>query len=565
MLSSKGVSQTNDYVFQDDYESKRFVFSNSQCNDRIINCDFNKRIVNVAFHPGGYVVGMEHLRTLDKKINFYVDSNSFFRLDFNTCNAEYLFSIKGDKKSGLGNLFYIDYLGRYYVEDIYQDLLYRTDLHDNTFKLVKSFSKNTNIYDMMFLKDKIYFIEHDSSYIYKCDTNWNIINKQHFDGLRITSLTNIHFSCDSTLIIIGTTNSTPEENLKGIFRPGNHFYSYDVENNKIIDSLCFYNPLDSVYGPFGLSSFSEFLSADPECDLLIDLDRDNSSGLFPYDYQTGSSLCLPSEEIPVCDMDLFVHTSFPLDSIVICISGAKNGQDEIIYSNSLPPGFKLNMNSDSCWTLYKFNGTDQEYTLALQNLRYQNLSTNRISGLRIIQFQGYNVIKKGGLIRTFIQVGDIVSAGITKLGNTLIALDSVATYQWVDCNDNFAAIPSATQKIYKPNRDGSYAVITNIPPCIDTSFCLSIILTRTISIDKQSVFVYPNPVTDRLFIQFLNPISGEIILMIRDMHERSVIKKVQILGEKKVIDVDVSGLVGGLYFLSIQSTFGANQVILSKM
>lgn len=158
-----------------------------------------------------------------------------------------------------------------------------------------------------------------------------------------------------------------------------------------------------------------------------------------------------------------------------------------------------------------------------------------------------------------------LDTNITKLGNTLIALDSVATYQWVDCNDNFAAIPGATQKIYKPNKDGSYAVITTIPPCIDTSFCLQIILSSAINIDGQSYFVYPNPVIDRLFVQFQNPVSGKLILMIRDMNGRSFMRKVMVRGEKKVMDVDVSGLVGGLYYLNIQSALGSNQVIFSKM
>lgn len=158
-----------------------------------------------------------------------------------------------------------------------------------------------------------------------------------------------------------------------------------------------------------------------------------------------------------------------------------------------------------------------------------------------------------------------LDTNITKLGNTLIALDSIASYQWVDCNDNFAVIPGATEKIYKPNKDGSYAVITTISPCIDTSFCLPIIISSTTNNQKQSVLVYPNPATGRLFVQFLNPVSGKLILMIRDIHGRSVIKKVLAEGEKKVIDVDVSGLVGGLYYLYIQSEFGAHQIIFSKM
>ncbi|MGB5025735.1 MAG: FG-GAP-like repeat-containing protein [Saprospiraceae bacterium] len=158
-----------------------------------------------------------------------------------------------------------------------------------------------------------------------------------------------------------------------------------------------------------------------------------------------------------------------------------------------------------------------------------------------------------------------LDTNITKLGNTLIALDSAATYQWVDCNDNFAAIPGATQKIYNPNKDGSYAVITTIPPCIDTSFCLPIVVTSTINNERQMIFVYPNPATDQLFVQSINLVSGKLILMIRDIQGRSVIRKVLVKEEGKVIDVDVSGLVGGLYYLYIQSSIGVNQMIFSKM
>ena len=133
-----------------------------------------------------------------------------------------------------------------------------------------------------------------------------------------------------------------------------------------------------------VTSPSEFLASDPECDLLIDLDRNNSSGLFPYDYQASASLCVTADETPLCDQDLYLHTSFPLDSVSICITGALNGVDEFIYTTGLPAGFILNKNTDSCWTLFKKNGSDLEYADALKSLRYRNISANRISGLRII-------------------------------------------------------------------------------------------------------------------------------------------------------------------------------------
>jgi len=462
-----GLCQINDFIYQTYRAQKQFIFSNSQCNNQLSKCDFNLNISNIAYHPSGNIIARENISIFDKNIGSYIDSINFLELDFKLCSAKYLFHIKLNKFSHLSGLFYIDYLGRYYIEDLIQNTVYRTKINDTIFAPVTSFNKKINVSDMMLIKDNIIFMDSDSNYIYKCDTNWNIISQQNFIGNRISSFTNNIYSCDSTEVIISTTNSTPEENQKNIYRSGVHFYSYDIDNNQIINNLCFYYPPDSIFYAVGLSSFSEFLSADPECDLLIDLDRNNSSGLFPYDYQASAALCLTADETPLCDQDLYLHTSFPLDSVSICITGGLNGVDEFIYSTGLPAGFILNKNTDSCWTLFKKNGSDLEYADALKSLRYRNISANRISGLRIIQLQGINTLKKGSLIRAFIQVGKRVIAGQdTSLIlcndksaiqlNTLLSNTSDKNGQWIpSLNSN--------SDLFKPGIDnyGTYQYIVS--------------------------------------------------------------------------------------------------------
>lgn len=158
-----------------------------------------------------------------------------------------------------------------------------------------------------------------------------------------------------------------------------------------------------------------------------------------------------------------------------------------------------------------------------------------------------------------------LDTNITKLGNTLIALDSQATYQWVDCNDHFAVIPGATEKIFIPYKDGSYAVIISSPPCTDTSYCLPVILSSTFHVGKQGILVYPNPATNQLSVKFLNPITGVLRLMIRDLHGRCIMHKVLTTPANQEIDIAITDLAQGLYTLSIQSETGSNQLIFIKM
>ena len=162
---------------------------------------------------------------------------------------------------------------------------------------------------------------------------------------------------------------------------------------------------------------------------------------------------------------------------------------------------------------------------------------------------------------------DIIAldTNITKLGNSLIALDSVATYQWVDCNNQFAVIPGATAKLFIPNKDGSYAVIITTPPCTDTSYCLPIIISKTFENKIQRVHVYPNPVSDKLYIQFPFAVSNEQVMEIRDLHGRLVLKNILPVEIKNILNVDVSHLISGLYILSIHSSLGSQQLIFLKI
>ena len=66
----------------------------------------------------------------------------------------------------------------------------------------------------------------------------------------------------------------------------------------------------------------------------------------------------------------------------------------------------------------------------------------------------------------------------------LTAVQNGATYQWVDCSNNFGPIPGATNQSYtKATANGSYAVIITANGCTDTSACHNV---TTVGINDYS-------------------------------------------------------------------------------
>jgi len=549
--------QNDEFIFSDKY--LRTIFSNPKCNIQPFTCDFLNGATGfprgITYHPLGYIVGMQEFRIFNSK-GCVKDSMVFYKLDYNTCQATYLHSIVSNIICTLGGLFNIDYLGRYYVTDIFKKNIYRTNFIGDTFHLAINIPQSVSIGDLLVIKDRIYITDINNN-IFTCDTNLNLIKIQQFTEWQISSITNIPYSCDSNLVILGTGNFTPEEKKNGIVRFGCRFFSFDLLNNKIIDTLCFYNSPDNSSVPYGLSSLSEFLSADPECDLLIDLDRNNSSGLFPYDYQASASLCLTADESPLCDQDLYLHTSFPLDSVSICITGALNGVDEFIYTTGLPAGFILNKNTDSCWTLFKKNGSDLEYVDALKSLRYRNISANRISGLRIIQLQGINTLKKGSLIRAFIQVGKKVIAGqdtslILCNDKSAIPLNTLLG-NTSDKNGHWIPALNSNSDLFNPGSDnyGTYQYV------VSDIYCGS----DTARVDIMNGTVIPYDLgPDQSFC------NGEVIdFLVRPPQANQTYKNILLNGVQSSETLQLSK--PGQYILAVQSDLGCwayDTILISK-
>jgi gliding motility-associated-like protein len=492
--------------------------------------------------------------------SFRNDSIFFYKYDPISCSESLLYSIKqhnfGTSKGDIS----IDYLGRIYLYNQRNKSIYRTNSYGDTLTFVCQI--NDQIGDIVFAKNNIYVLAYYQQKIYHLDINFNIL-KITTPLLPLKGITSITYSCDSIVYVAsalqGISTQTFIDSInKGFWLSSDTtlFLNYNLKDNLILDTIC-KEKLLIINTVMNVTSPSEFLASDPECDLLIDLDRNNSSGLFPYDYQASASLCVTADETPLCDQDLYLHTSFPLDSVSICITGALNGVDEFIYTTGLPAGFILNKNTDSCWTLFKKNGSDLEYADALKSLRYRNISANRISGLRIIQLQGQNSLKKGSLIRAFIQAGKKVTAGqdtslILCNDKSAIPLNTLLS-NTSDKNGHWIPALNSNSDLFNPGSDnyGTYQYI------VSDIYCGS----DTARVDIMNGTVVPFDLgPDRSFC------NGEVIdFLVRPPQSNQSYKNILLNGFQSSETIQLSK--PGQYIIAVQSDLGCwayDTILISK-
>ncbi len=97
----------------------------------------------------------------------------------------------------------------------------------------------------------------------------------------------------------------------------------------------------------------------------------------------------------------------------------------------------------------------------------------------------------------------IITLDLTLISNNavvntdpiLVAVTSGASYQWLNCLDNYSVIAGKTDQSFIPESNGSYAVEVTSDGCTDTSDCYSVF---SVSVDEYSILddvvsIFPNP------------------------------------------------------------------------
>ncbi|MGB0914468.1 MAG: choice-of-anchor V domain-containing protein [Crocinitomicaceae bacterium] len=150
-----------------------------------------------------------------------------------------------------------------------------------------------------------------------------------------------------------------------------------------------------------------------------------------------------------------------------------------------------------------------------------------------------------------------MSDQISLVGNSLIATQSAALYQWIDCDNGNADVVGATSQSFVPTSTGNYAVVVTIGSCSVTSGCMFIDpFVGVDEVDPNELFIYPVPVKDVLHIDGYNDLEDVETVSILTFDGRLV----QGL-ETEMNSFDVSKLSEGVYLLVIKRS-GSKQHIL---
>ena len=136
---------------------------------------------------------------------------------------------------------------------------------------------------------------------------------------------------------------------------------------------------------------------------------------------------------------------------------------------------------------------------------------------------------------------------VVNTGDSLYALQTGNTYQWIDCDNGDTIITGATSRVFKPGISGNFAVIIDNGTCFDTSACniLQLVGLNDFRVDKM-VTVYPNPNNGHTHLSLgENFVGGEFKLrsLLGEVVLKSRINQVE-------LDIEIQGS-NGIYFLEV--------------
>lgn len=233
-----------------------------------------------------------------------------------------------------------------------------------------------------------------------------------------------------------------------------------------------------------------------------------------------------SFSVTTCDQYTF-------NSTLLTSSGSYNdtlagslGCDSIVTLNLTINNTQSNTLSQTACDEYLFNGT----LLTASGTYVDTLST----------FNGCDSIVTLNLtINT-------VNNSVSQAGTVLTANAFGASYQWLDCNNGFAIIPTETNMVFNTLTNGSYAVEVVENGCTDTSGCFTV---NTFGLEDESenlLVIYPNPTEGWLKVQFNGNQTGFKKIELMNVNGQ-VLQTIGI--NSSTMNIDLSEYGAGVYLI----------------
>lgn len=200
----------------------------------------------------------------------------------------------------------------------------------------------------------------------------------------------------------------------------------------------------------------------------------------------------------------------------------------------------------SVWRLYEGNFNNPVNSNATGQFVVSPIQTTTY----FVRGEGVCSSLNAAISQKTIQVTSFNDSIYQRNSYSLVAVDSLSNYQWIDCDSNIA-ISGATSREYVLTRNGNFALILSQNSCSDTSNCYSVVSVPVDEFDKANIRVFPNPSKGNITIEL--PYQGSFKVRIISIKGNLVYEKEQYYNQK--IDLVLEG-ESGIYLLELENNQG---------
>lgn len=200
-------------------------------------------------------------------------------------------------------------------------------------------------------------------------------------------------------------------------------------------------------------------------------------------------------------------------------------------------------NIDSCDAAYSFN---------IPGIGYLGQDRHRVNmvdgwGILITPLDTYQVVR----VRSVLDITDTVSFDTSNQTGYSIARPTEIQYKWLAPGMKLPVLEIDCQVLFNAE------VITNIMYQDTMRDSLWQVSVLSPNVNTPYVGVYPNPASAEITVQYLQPGTGDVDVVITDMSGKAIAsQRVADAGNSGFVRMNVSGLSAGIYLISVVTDSG---------
>ncbi len=259
--------------------------------------------------------------------------------------------------------------------------------------------------------------------------------------------------------------------------------------------------------------------------------------------------------------------------------GVINGEINASFTPTTGGSYTVTVSKDICETTYDcvtislcgfdLNITNTAGILSVDvpngtNIQWINCATNEpiadatnsnftptISGSYKAKLSLDNCVEFTNCIDIEVEVCDLDMSITGQFSYIATVGQSNAQYQWFECSNEITLIPGETDQTLAANVSGEYLVVVTLGNCVDTSECVTLIVSGIENLNNTKFLIFPNPAKDFVIVKSNNDIQT---ISISNIAGQIIYSESEIM--KNEIQISLKNISSGTYILMILDTAG---------